>query len=80
MTDFFPQIAHFVTSSFDPTVEACEVMQLSLLDWMACGRSGATEPVAVAARAAGMVLTSGDQGAVVFGSPQRFPAGFAACA
>ncbi len=78
MTDFFPQIARFVTSSFDPTVEACEVMQLSLLDWMACGRSGATEPVAVAARAAGMVLTSGDQGAVVFGSPQRFPAGFAA--
>lgn len=51
--------------------DARRMMRLSLLDWAACGRAGADEPVARITR--DMVLGEGGQGgeATLFGSDAR---------
>lgn len=48
------------------TADALHIMRLSILDWLACGRAGATEPVAKAVR---------DMAQAEAGAPQATPFG-----
>ncbi len=75
MPDFFHRLADFVTDNPVPHIDALAVMEMSLLDWIACGRAGAGEPVAIAARAAAVPV---ENGCAVFGSAETYPAGMAA--
>lgn len=74
MADVIGRIADLVASGPTPDPDARAVMEMSILDWMACGIAGADEPVARATRAA---ATAGGC-APVFGARELYPVGYAA--
>ncbi|WP_171204667.1 MmgE/PrpD family protein [Ruegeria sp. HKCCA0235A] len=57
MTDFSAALATFAAGSVSTTAQARIVTSLSVLDWMAVGRAGASEPVSCIVR--DMVLAEG---------------------
>lgn len=72
MSTMMEQLVGFTHDELAGADEARQMMRLSLLDWAACGRAGAAEPVSRLTR--DMVLTEGGQGAAtLFGSDARVP-------
>ena len=72
MTDLTETLVTFAHAPLQGAEEARRMMRLSLLDWAACGRAGASEPVARITR--DMVLAEGGQGgAALFGSGALLP-------
>ncbi|WP_209833270.1 MmgE/PrpD family protein [Ruegeria sp. HKCCE3926] len=73
MTDFTAALATFAAGQVSTTAQARIVTSLSVLDWMAVGRAGASEPVSCIVR--DMVLAEGENAqAHLFGggaAPQR---------
>ncbi|WP_300517820.1 MmgE/PrpD family protein [Aliiroseovarius sp.] len=72
MSELMNQLVAFAHCRPKHAEDARRMMRLSLLDWAACGRAGAGEPVARITR--DMVLTEGGQGAAsLFGSEATVP-------
>ncbi|MGB0900803.1 MmgE/PrpD family protein [Halocynthiibacter sp.] len=66
MNDFSRVLAEFASGEITPSARTCEIIRLSLVDWVACGLAGVTEPVAKITR--DMVLAEGGAGeSILFG-------------
>ena len=72
MSDLMKHLVEFTHCDLAQAEDARRMMSLSLLDWAACGRAGAAEPVSRITR--DMVLAEGGQGApTLFGSRACVP-------
>jgi 2-methylcitrate dehydratase PrpD len=77
MTDFTPRLAEFATAPLDIPADTLTVLRFSMLDWLAVGRAGASEPVSKILREMALHEAGAPQ-STLFGDAQKTPARAAA--